>query len=107
MRRGDRRSRRGSMTSWKDPEIAGVRAILATRQPEPGAPPPTFAQRRVEMDSNGELGALPAGCFHEPATVGGVKGERVVPQEAVTGRVLLYLHGGGYTIGSPRSHRPL
>ena len=95
------------MTSWKDPEIAGVRAILATRQPEPGAPPPTFAQRRVEMDANGELGALPRGCFHEPVTVGGVKGERVVPQEAVPGRVLLYLHGGGYTIGSPRSHRPL
>lgn len=95
------------MTSWKDPEIAGVRALLAARQPEPGAPPPTFEQRRVLMDANGEVGALPVGTFHEPVTMGGVRGERVVPQEAVPGRVLLYLHGGGYTIGSPRSHRPL
>jgi acetyl esterase/lipase len=39
--------------------------------------------------------------------VGGVKGERVVPQAAVAGRTLLYLHGGGYTMGSPRSHRPM
>ncbi len=94
------------MTSWKDPEIAGVRAILAARAPDPAAPP-TFAQRRVEMDANGDLGSLPTGCFHEPATIGGVKGERITPQGAVPGRVLLYLHGGGYTIGSPRSHRPL
>jgi acetyl esterase/lipase len=53
------------------------------------------------------MGSLPNGCFHEPATLGGVKGERVVPQGAVAGRTLLYLHGGGYTAGSPRSHRPL
>lgn len=95
------------MTSWKDPEIAGVRALLAARQPEPGAPGPSFAERRAAMDAMGEQGALPAGCFHEPATVGGVKCERVVPQGAIAGRTLLYLHGGGYTAGSPRSHRPL
>lgn len=95
------------MSSWKDPEIAGVRALLAARAPDPSAPPPTFAERRVAMDAVGEAGALPAGCFHEPLTLGGVKGERVVPQGAVDGRRILYLHGGGYTIGSPRSHRPM
>jgi len=95
------------MTSWKDREIAGVRAILAARQPGPGAPPSTLAERRAAMDSVGEMGALPTGCFHEPATVGGVKCERVVPQGAVAGRTILYLHGGAYTMGSPRSHRPL
>lgn len=94
------------MTSWKDPEIAGVRALLAARAPDPSAPP-TFAERRVAMDAVGEAGALPTGCFHEPITLGGVKGERVVPQGAVNGRRILYLHGGGYTIGSPRSHRPM
>lgn len=59
------------------------------------------------MDAVGEMGALPAGCFHEPATLGGVKCERVTPQGAVAQRILLYLHGGAYTTGSPRSHRPL
>lgn len=97
----------GGMSSWKDPEIAGVRAILAARAPDPAAPP-TFAERRAAMDAVGEAGSLPAGCYHEPLTLGGVKGERIVPQSAgANGRRLLYLHGGGYTIGSPRSHRPM
>ena len=95
------------MSSWRDPEIAGVRAILAGRQPDPGAPRPSFAERRAAMDANGEMGALPRGCFHEPATFGGVKCERVVPEGAAPGRVMLYLHGGAYTAGSPRSHRPM
>jgi len=95
------------VTSWKDPEIAGVRALLAARRPAPGQPPATVAQRRVAMDQMGEMGALPTGCYHEPATLGGVKCERVVPQGAVAGRTILYLHGGAYTAGSPRSHRPI
>lgn len=95
------------MSSWKDPEIAGVRALLAARQPEPGAPRPPLAARRAAMDAAGEAGALPAHCFHEPHTVGGVKCERVSPEGAVAGRTILYLHGGAYTAGSPRSHRPM
>jgi epsilon-lactone hydrolase len=34
-------------------------------------------------------------------------GEWVVCPEAEAGRVVLYLHGGGYFFGSPQSHRPL
>jgi len=96
------------MTSWKDPEIAGVRALLAARQPDPGAPPPSLEESRAAMeDGFGEMAALPAGCFHEPVTMGGVKGERVVPQGALAGRMVLYLHGGGYLGGSARGHRAL
>jgi monoterpene epsilon-lactone hydrolase len=95
------------MSSWKDPEIAGVRALLASRQPGPGEPRPGIAQRRAASDAFGQMGSLPPGCRHEPMTAGGVKGERVVPADALEGRQMLYLHGGGYTGGSPRSHRPL
>ena len=95
------------MSSWKDPEIAGVRALLASRQPAPGEPQPSRAQRRAAMDAFGQMGSLPPGCLHEPATLGGVKAERVVPTNAVEGRRILYLHGGGYVGGSPRSHRPM
>jgi monoterpene epsilon-lactone hydrolase len=95
------------MTSWKDPEIAGVRALLMARQPDPDAPPPSHAERRAAMDALGEMGALPPHCYHEPLTLGGVRGERVIPQGALEGRRILYLHGGGYTLGSPRSHRPM
>ena len=95
------------MSSWKDPEIAGVRALLASRQPTPGEPAPSREQRRAAMDAFGEMGSLPPGCRHEPLTAGGVKCERVEPTGAVEGRQILYLHGGGYVGGSPKSHRPL
>jgi phosphinothricin tripeptide acetyl hydrolase len=36
-----------------------------------------------------------------------VPAEWLRPPAAVAGRVVLYLHGGGYVIGSPRSHRHL
>ena len=95
------------MSSWKDPQIAGVRALLASRAPEPGAPEPTREQRRAASDAIGEMGSLPPGCQHEHLTAGGVKCERVTSPGAVEGRQILYLHGGGYVGGSPRSHRPL
>ncbi len=101
------RAGEGGMASWRDPEIAGVRALMASRRPEPGAPTPSFAERRAAMDAIGEASSLPSGCCHEPVKLGGVKSERVVPQDVVAGRTILYLHGGGYVMGSPRSHRPL
>lgn len=43
-----------------------------------------------------------------PADVGGVPGEWLTTgRDIVAGRVVLYLHGGGYFFGSPRSHRSL
>ncbi len=95
------------MSSWKDPEIAGVRALLASRVAKDGEPQPSHAERRAVADAFGEMGSLPSGCRHEPTVVGGVKAERIAPTGAIEGRRLLYLHGGGYVGGSPRSHRPL
>jgi acetyl esterase/lipase len=43
----------------------------------------------------------------ERVSVGGVPAERIVAPGADAGRVLLYLHGGGYAIGSMRTHREL
>lgn len=95
------------MASWRDAEIAGVRALMTARRPDPAAPPPTDAERRAAMDAVGEAAALPRGCWHEPVTLGGVRCERITPEDAVADRRMLYLHGGAYTAGSPRSHRPL
>lgn len=95
------------VTTWKDPEIAGVRALLAARQPDPDAPASSVAERRAAMDAVGEAAALPSGCRHEPMKLGGVRAERVMPLGALADRTILYLHGGAYTAGSPRSHRPM
>lgn len=43
----------------------------------------------------------------QPATLNGVAGEWLLPQTGDGGRTLLYLHGGGYVLGSPLSHRDL
>jgi len=52
------------MTSWRDPDIAGVRALLAARQPPADAPPRTLAERRAALDALGEMSVLPpAACM--------------------------------------------
>ena len=49
---------------------------------------------------------LPKGVAREPITEGPVKGEWVRPEATGVGTIL-YLHGGGYVFGSPRTHRNL
>jgi acetyl esterase/lipase len=48
---------------------------------------------------------IPAGLTRRADRVGGVDGEWIAREGARRDRVLLYLHGGGYFGGSPRSHR--
>jgi acetyl esterase/lipase len=43
----------------------------------------------------------------EPVTAGGVKAEWIVPPNAENDRVILYLHGGGYVMGSINTHRAM
>jgi acetyl esterase/lipase len=47
------------------------------------------------------------GVTFEAAQIGSIPGVWAIPSEAVDGRVLLYLHGGGYAIGSSTAYRPL
>ncbi|MHB1669738.1 alpha/beta hydrolase [Thiomonas sp.] len=48
----------------------------------------------------------PRGVQYIAASVGTVDGEWV-EAHAASGLVLLYLHGGGYVAGTPRTHRPI
>jgi len=43
----------------------------------------------------------------EPVLTPAVRGEWVIPRRAAGDRVLLYLHGGAWVMGSPRTHRVL
>jgi epsilon-lactone hydrolase len=51
------------------------------------------------------LGAVPAaaGVGVEPATVGGIPGVWLRPDDARPGACLLYVHGGGYVLGSAQA----
>ncbi|GBD14461.1 Monoterpene epsilon-lactone hydrolase [bacterium HR25] len=49
----------------------------------------------------------PQDVKYEPVGAGGVRAEWVVPQEVSDDRTILYLHGGGYVLCSPHTHREM
>ncbi|MGI9326994.1 MAG: alpha/beta hydrolase [Pseudomonadales bacterium] len=59
---------------------------------------------RAAMDQFGE-GVETSGLSFAPVTVNGVNAEWVLAENSNPQRRLLYLHGGAFTLGSPRSHR--
>ncbi|MBX0288979.1 alpha/beta hydrolase [Hymenobacter sp. HSC-4F20] len=59
----------------------------------------------LEVASVGQL--MPWNVFLEDVTVEGMAAEWIRPAGATPGRVLLYLHGGGYVLGSLNTHRAL
>jgi acetyl esterase/lipase len=63
-----------------------------------------FLQRiRADMDAAGARARIASTVT--PVDAAGVRGEWVTAPNAVPGRRVLYIHGGGYMMGSPRSHR--
>jgi epsilon-lactone hydrolase len=64
----------------------------------------SFAERRSATAS---LARAPAGTQVEPADAGGVPSEWVTPAGVAGDRVIMYLHGGAYQIGSPATLRHL
>jgi acetyl esterase/lipase len=64
-------------------------------------------EMRARMEEMTALAPVPAGTEHRPQDAGGVPGEWVYAPSARPRRVILYLHGGGYVIGSARTHRGL
>jgi acetyl esterase/lipase len=62
---------------------------------------------RIRMEQMTGLLPLPSDVVAEPAVVAGVRAEWVSTPGADEGRVVLYLHGGAYVLGSVRTHRDL
>lgn len=88
--------------SVKDRE--GVLAFLAQNA---GGDDVSIADQRTRMDTLADFFAVPDGTLVEAASLGGVKGEWVRGPGVHRDAALLYLHGGGYLVGSPKSHRHL
>ena len=83
-----------------DPEIEAIRAILR-EQPRPA----DVAERRKRLDALGSRYAVAADVAVTPVDANGVAAEWTVTSGADVGRVLMFLHGGGYVSGSIDSHR--
>ncbi len=62
--------------------------------------------QRARQERNARWTPLPPGVRCTPVSDGPVPGEWVAPPVPAPG-VMLYLHGGGYVVGSPKAHRVL
>ena len=65
------------------------------------------AQREKVERSAGMFGKLPEGMAVTPVQIGAMHAEWLRPAAAPGDRVMLYFHGGGYVMGSARSHRAI
>lgn len=87
-----------------DRGIDVVRAHLAKLPPSDSL---TTAERRAQYERAEKVFPTPPDVKVERVNVPAAPAEWLRPPSATPGRVVLYLHGGGYVIGSPRSHRHL
>lgn len=82
--------------------IAEIKKMLAAAPDTSGLP---IAEQRRYMDAVLASAPLPGGISYKSFSSDGVQGEWIDFEGAAADRVVLYLHGGGYTMGSPASHR--
>ena len=92
------------MTSFKHMFLKGVLNTLSL--PMYWKLPPVNHLRSL-LETSTMLSTLPWGVTFREKEFDLFTGEWLHPQDVIEGRVLLYLHGGGYVIGSPKTHRAL
>ncbi len=85
-----------------NPEITALRAALAAR-----VRPPELADMRKGFDATGLARGVPADVVVTPCDANGVVAEWTSTPGADQAAAVLYLHGGGYVLGSIDSHRNL
>ena len=85
-------------------QLAALKTVLRERgKPEN----PTVAEMRARIAEVGERFPAPAEADITPVTVAGRHAEWVAAPGCLADRAMLYLHGGGYVIGSCDTHRNL
>src|SRR5436190_16349234 len=84
--------------------IAAVRAHLANLPPSERL---SVAELRAQYERAEKAFPTPRDVSVEHVTAPTVAAEWLAPPGARLDAAVLYLHGGGYVIGSPRSHRHL
>ncbi len=86
------------------PELTQVIAMLRARQ---SAERPTLATLRQGFEAALSAAPIPADVSRDEITAGHRPAERLRTPGIERGRIVLFLHGGGYVIGSLKSHREL
>ncbi len=86
------------------PEFQTVLQMLSAR---PALEAPTVEQMRAGLETISVLFQVPPDVRCEPTDADGIAAEWIAAPETEAGRVVLYLHGGGYVMGSINSHREM
>lgn len=81
--------------------------IQMLRARPPATEKPTLEQMRQGFEALAALMPTPPDVRLEPVSAGGVPAEWVAAPGAVDDRVIFYLHGGGYVVGSIKTHREM
>jgi len=85
-------------------QLQTIIQVLRSRPAQEGL---TFEEMRADFEQETSFFSVPADVRREEVDAGGVPGEWITTPEATDERVILYLHGGSYTIGSAKTHREL
>jgi len=84
-----------------------LQAIIQQLKANPVLEQPDLAAVRAGFEQMGAMMPVAADVKCEPVSAGGVKAEWLTAPGASSDRAILYLHGGGYAIGSINTHRAL
>ncbi len=85
------------------PGVEMIRTLVA----EAGMGTGTLVEQREALDRGAASSAPPRGVRVRRADLGGRPAEWIHPDGGRDDAVVLYLHGGGYCLGSPGTHRDL
>jgi len=87
------------------PESLAVRKLLKEQQAAQAGKKLTIEEMRQNLEAMFGKLSLDPDVRIEKITIEGIPGEWVTAPNAVGNRVFLYLHGGGYCLGSCNTHR--
>lgn len=89
----------------KTPQLQAVLAFMS--QKLSAATGQTLEQMREGLDAAGKFAPPVPGVSYEPVETGVVPSAWALPDDAEPGRAVLFVHGGGYALGSVDAYRDL
>ena len=84
-----------------------LQTIIQTIKSQPDLHGAPIEQRRAAMEAVTVMFPVPDDVTREPVDAGGVPAEWIAAPGTDADRVIYYLHGGGYAIGSINTHREM
>jgi epsilon-lactone hydrolase len=84
-----------------------LREVLQLIRERVSKEPQPIETMRAEFETNAKMFKVAEEIRCEPLRIGHFEAEWVIPPESTDSRVLLYLHGGGYVMGSINTHREM